>query len=375
MPEDQERRVFRITLEDLQDDAFRKKEPLDRTSVDALYLKRGITPEEAIAIEMALKSSGVTILDTTDQVDLEDQETIGKVAETASDHLLQVARRQPLLTKEEEFRLGSAIQRALSLEPDANGAFPDRIRETAEKARAQLVTRNVRLVVKVAFDSRFRDRLDTDDLVQLGLIGLMRAAEKYDPSWETRFATYAMWWIRQAMGRGIDDHGSTVRIPVHMRQAISLYRRKARGIESASGDQIAAIAESLGWTLDYTAKVATFAEQRTVSIDAPIGGENERTLKDVLPDDTQAPERAVIEKDTAEKVRGLVEALEDERLADIVSRRFGIYGEEQTLQEIGDDYGVTRERIRQLEHKALQILRKRSIAKRLAPAHWNKDAS
>ena len=83
----------------------------------------------------------------------------------------------------------------------------------------------------------------------------------------------------------------------------------------------------------------------------------------------------MIEKDIAEKVRSLVKALEDERLTDIISRRFGIHGEEETLQEIGDDYGVTRERIRQLEAKALSILRKRSIAKRLTPAQWSEDPS
>ena len=375
VPADQERGVFRLTLEDLQDDAFRKKGPLDRTAVDALYLKRGITPEEAIAIEKALVSSGVEILDETGEVDLESQETIDEAAETALDHLLRVARRQPLLTQDEEIRLGSAIQRALSLEPGVDGDLPKRIIGAAEKARAQLVTRNVRLVIKVAFDPRFRGRLDRDDLVQMGLIGLMRAAEKFDPSWETRFSTYAMWWIRQAMGRGIADQGSTVRIPVHMRQAISLYRRKARSVDRASGGQITAIAETLGWTEEYTAKVATFAEQRTISMDAPIGGDDDLTLKDVLADETQAPERTLIEKDIAEKVRSLVKALEDERLTDIISRRFGIHGEEETLQEIGDDYGVTRERIRQLEAKALSILRKRSIAKRLTPAQWSEDPS
>ena len=375
VPADQERRVFRLTLEDLQDDAFRKKGPLDRTAVDALYLKRGITPEEAIAIEKALTSSGVEILDETREVDFESQETIDEIAETALDHLLRVARRQPLLTQDEEIRLGNAIQRALSLEPDADGDLPNRIVETAEKARAQLVTRNVRLVIKVAFDPRFRGRLEKDDLVQMGLIGLMRAAEKFDPSWETRFSTYAMWWIRQAMGRGIADQASTVRIPVHMRQAISLYRRTARSIDRASGSQITAIAERLGWTEEYTAKVATFAEQRTISMDAPMAGDDDLTLKDVLADETQAPERTLIEKDIAEKVRGLISALEDERLTDIISRRFGIHGEEETLQEIGDDYGVTRERVRQLEVKALGILKKRSIAKRLTPAQWSEDAS
>ena len=378
VPEDQESRVFRLTLEDLRDDAFRKKTPLERTAVDALYLKRGISPEEAIAIERALKNVGVTILDESDDFDCDDfgeesQDTGNDTPKTALENLLRTARGQPLLTPDEEKRLGHAIQRALSLDVSADGEFIDRIRENAQKARDKLITRNVRLVVKVAFDARNRNRLDVDDLVQMGLIGLMRAAEKFDPTWETRFSTYAMWWIRQAIGRGIDDQATTIRIPVHMRHAIYRYRRKARDIDRASGDQIAAIAESLGWTEEYTAKVATFAEQRTISMDAPMGKEEEFTLQDVLADEMQAPDSTLIEKDTTEQVRELVEGLGDERLSAIVSRRFGLYGEEETLQQIASDYDVTRERIRQLEGKALRILKKKRIARRLARALWNRN--
>lgn len=365
---DQESRVFRLTLEDLQDDALRRKAPLERSDVDALYLKRGITPEQAIAIEKALTSSGIEILDgeLDASSDTPDVETPG-ISNSALDHLMRQSRKRPLLTHQDEIRLGRTIQRALSIDPNASDDISKRVLEAAEKARAELITCNVRLVAKVAWDRRFRGRLDPDDLVQIGLIGLMRAAEKYDPAWETRFSTYAMWWIRQAMGRGIDDQGTTIRVPVHMRQAIAHYRRTLRQLQGAGvTPQITLIAEKLGWTEEYTAKIATFSEQRTVSLETPIPGSDDLKLKDLLIDKNQVPEQSVFDRDIGAKVRELIDEIDDDRLEDILCRRFGIYGNPQTLEEIGQDYGVTRERIRQLEAKALKILKRRKLTRHLA---------
>lgn len=367
---DERGRVFEQTLEDLQDDAARKKGKLDRLDVDAIYLKRGLSPEEAIAIERALASEGVEIEDGDDEaleLIAEASSSAAAMAPTALDYLVRVSRKNPLLSRDEEIECGDAIRQAEQLPPDADGELAARIRKRGEKAKTTLVTRNVRLVVKVAFDKRYRGRMDADDLVQMGLIGLMKAAEKFDPTWETRFSTYATWWVRQAMSRGLADQGTTVRIPVHMRQSISTYKRTMRALGTENGDRssIEAVAEKLAWTPEYTAKVATFAEQRTVSLEAPIGGEVDLALKDVIADSAPQPEETVIAQDMARRVRSLLDGLEDKRLTDIVYRRFGFHGVEETLQEIGDDYGITRERIRQLEDKAIRKLKFRATKARL----------
>ena len=356
------------TIEDLEDDAIRKKGALYRAAVDTFYLKRGLTPEEAITVEKALFAAGISIVEERTGDDCGDalpKEQIG-LAGSALDYLVRSARRTPFLTRHEEIECAHAIGQAAMVPEGADDPVSERIRTRGEAAKALLVTRNIRLVVKMAFDYRPGGRLDTEDLVQMGLIGLMRAAEKFDPSWETKFSTYASWWIRQAMSRGLADHGTTIRVPVHMRSRISKYRRAVRALENYGAPaDVKAVAEKLGWTDEFAAKVATFAEQRTVSLDAPIGGDEGSTIKDMVADAGPSPEQMVINHDLAESVKDLLSELEDERLVDIVTRRFGLEGDEETLQEIGDDYGLTRERIRQLEERAIRLLRRRAHLARL----------
>ncbi|KCZ51228.1 sigma-70 family RNA polymerase sigma factor [Hyphomonas pacifica] len=369
-PVDERGRMFERTLEDLQDDAVRKKGKLNRLDVDAIYLKRGISPEEAIALERALASEGVEIEDGGNdaaETIAETSSSDAAMAPTALDYLVRISRKNPLLSRDEEIECGDAIRQADQLAPEADDELSARVRKRSEEAKTKLVTRNVRLVVKVAFDKRYRGRMDADDLVQMGLIGLMKAADKFDPTWETRFSTYATWWVRQAMSRGLADQGTTVRVPVHMRQAISTYRRTLRMLVAENGKPPSTdtLAEKLAWTPEYTAKVATFSEQRTISLEAPIGADDDLTLKDVIADSAPQPEETVISEDMARRVRSLLDGLEDKRLADIVCRRFGFNGAEETLQEIGDDYGITRERIRQLEDKAIRKLKLRATKARL----------
>lgn len=355
--------MFERTLEDLEGDATRKKGKLDRWDVDTIYLKREINPEEAVAIERALSSAGVTIEESAEDAwETPPNESASALSPTALGYLMRVSQKNPLLTRDEEIKCGDAIRQATSPHPNIKGALAERIRKRGERAREKLITCNMRLVVKVAFDRRFKGRVDADDLVQIGLIGLMKATEKFDPSWGTRFSTYATWWVQKAISQGCADQSTTVRIPVDMRQSISIYRRTARMLEKENGRQILinAIAEKLAWTRDYTAKIATFAEQRSVSLDAPIGKEEKITLKDTISDSLPNPEERAIERDTARWVRALLNNLEDDRLIDIVRRRFGFLGKDETLQEIGDDYGVTRERIRQLENKAIRKLKFRA---------------
>ena len=363
--------VFEKVLEDLGDDAFRKNGKLDRLQVDELYMRRDITPDQAVAIEKALQTEGVEIIEeSSDSIPLTELEVQGPQS-TALDYIASYARKYQFLDAREEVECGEAIQTALELrnkDSSRNDALAERIFARAQAAKSKLVTRNIRLVLKVAFNSGFRNRSDTEDLVQLGLIGLLRAAEKFDPNWGTRFSTYAVWWIRQAMHRGIADQSSLIRIPVHMQAKIAKYRRARRMLrlkDTYSGKQIRPIAEYLAWTEEYTAKIAELAEQQIISLDAPVNSSGEMKVKDQLSDVGPKPDEVYMQREKVRIVNDVVEQLGDKRLTDIIKKRFGLYGSTETLEKIGDDYGLTRERIRQLEVKALQMLRHPSRSKRL----------
>ena len=349
---------FARTLEDLRDDALRRKGTLERIAVDTLYQKRGVSPEEAVLIDRALAAAGVEIVDAPEEA-VPELEPEGESSGSAFDSMLRRARGQPLLTRAEERDCGVAIQLARTLDPEDREAHAARIRENAGRAKTKLVARNVRLAVHAAYTLGYRDRLELDDLVQLGLIGVMTAAERFDPSWETKFSTYAMWWIRQAMSRGVANDGATVRVPVHMVQAIAGYRRTAarltaRGVGKTSMDR--QVAEIMGWTEEYAAKVATFAERRTISLDDPGADDAGSGLAGLLVDTGPGPEEIAIKEDEAAWARRLVAGLTNERLEEIVSRRFGFDDDEDTLETIGRDHGVSRQRIQQLEAEALRIL-------------------
>lgn len=354
------------TLEDLGDDAYRQNGTLKRSEIDSTYLRRGISPDEAIAIERALIADGVKIIDDTEVTEATFEGIPSPTVGTALDQLMGLARKYPLLSEAEERELGYAIQDSLRLtvsELEAQSLISERTFRRAEQAKTKLVTSNIRLVAKMAFDRRFRFRMDPEDLVQFGLIGLMRACDKYDPDWGTRFSTYAVWWIRQAISRGIANEGSTIRLPVHMRSQISKFRRTRRSLglpmEYRAAD-IPKIAEALGWDKAFAGRIAQLSEQKVISYDVPIGEDGSSTLGDMISDEAPSPEEVAIANDLAEVLGELVNDLGNARLIDIVRRRFGIGGPAETLEQIGEDYGVTRERIRQLESKALKILRRRA---------------
>lgn len=365
--------AFERTLEDLTDDAETTGNVLSRNAVDRLYLRRNIDPDQAIAIEKALRAEGITIAEETLKLDEKSipEAVAGKGFSTALDHLLSVARTYPFLNEDEEAACGEAIQRALQvseLEPEERTEIDERVLVAGEQARFKLIKSNIRLVAKFVFEPRFRNRHDIDDLVQMGLMGLMRASEKFDPDYGCRFSTYASWWIRQGLFRGIATDARTIRVPVHVLDKVSRYRktRHALGLATdTSGKAVRKIAESLGWSDAFTARIAQIAEMRTVSLDASVGTDQDTTLAELVPDSKPGPEEITIANDTSARVRAIIEELNDDRLQDIITRRFGLNGVEETLQSIGESYGITRERIRQLEEKAMKSLKRHAIKKKL----------
>jgi RNA polymerase primary sigma factor len=235
-------------------------------------------------------------------------------------------------------------------------------------AHQRMVLSNVRLVASIAKEYRWRSSLDMADLMQEGLVGLMRAAERFDVSWGTRFSTYASYWIKQALGRAIDDTAHTIRIPVHMMERVKKLRRALGRMRATSTREptVEAIAEALGWDKEETEKALAAHHIATVSIDDE-GDDDTRRAPLVIVDMGPTPEEALEHLELQELLDEVLATL-PEREATIIRRRFGFdneNGAEETLEQIGTDYGVTRERIRQIEAKALRRLRHPARSRRL----------
>ncbi|HLI71015.1 MAG TPA: RNA polymerase sigma factor RpoD [Ktedonobacteraceae bacterium] len=274
--------------------------------------------------------------------------------------------RVPLLSAEEEVRLAQRMERgrAEMLKPPMSRNY--RIVEDGEEAQRRLTEANLRLVVSVA--KKYIGRgMSLLDLIQEGNIGLIRAVEKFDHTKGFKFSTYATWWIRQAITRAIADQARTIRIPVHMVETINRLIRISRRLlqdlgREPTSEEIAAQMEITPEKVREIIKVS----QEPVSLETPIGEEEDSHLGDFIEDHTAlAPADAASHQLLKEQVEDVLDSL-TERERKVLQLRFGLDdGRSRTLEEVGKEFHVTRERIRQIEAKALRKLRHPSRSRKL----------
>ena len=306
----------------------------------------------------ALEMRGVQVAEEETELPLLDEEQIGKLEHELSAEgvalddpvktYLKEIGRVPLLTPEEEIEL--AI----------------RIADNDEKAKKRLAEANLRLVVSIA--KRYVGRgMQFLDLIQEGNLGLIKAVDKFDYTKGFKFSTYATWWIRQAITRAIADQARTIRIPVHMVETINKVKKANSQLLHQNGREPTAdeISEYLEMPVDKVREIMRVA-QEPVSLETPIGEEEDSHLGDFIPDDDAlAPADAASMSLLKEQLADVLKTLTP-REEKVLSLRFGLEdGNPKTLEEVGKEFNVTRERIRQIEAKALRKLRHPSRSKKL----------
>src|SRR2546423_1814888 len=247
----------------------------------------------------------------------------------------------PLLTPEQEIELAAKIKKG------------DR------EARALMIRSNLRLVVKIAHDYSNLG-LPLLDLISEGNIGLMKAVERFDPAKGGKLSTYAAWWIKQSIKRALANQSKTIRLPVHLVDKISKMRRVAMKLQEEFGREPTddELGEELGISASRVGQMRT-AAIRPASLDAPIGDDDSNNFSEVVQDENaDTPYEHLEEKTVTKMLQEMVKTL-DEREATILRYRFGLDGgSEKTLEEVGERFGVTRERLRQIQNIALNKLRR-----------------
>ncbi|MEN8694772.1 MAG: RNA polymerase sigma factor RpoD/SigA [Akkermansiaceae bacterium] len=259
------------------------------------------------------------------------------------------------------------ISKTELLTPAEEVKLAAKIKKGDKKAREQMIKANLRLVVKIAQDySKYG--LPLQDLISEGNIGLMKAVERFDPKKGGKLSTYAAWWIKQGIKRALANQSKTIRLPVHMVDKISKLRRITDVLSEAYGREPTdeELCEETGIPMKKISLLKR-AAMRPTSLDAPVGDDDRSNYAEIIGDEHAVdPFEALSEKNMHRQLDDLMEVL-DERESKIIDARYGISGKTpMTLEEVGREFGITRERIRQLQNIALDKMRK-SLRKREKP--------
>ena len=263
------------------------------------------------------------------------QEEVSKTLDATQLYLSEIGY-SPLLTAEEEVH------------------FARRALKGCEASRKRMIVSNLRLVVKIA--RRYNNRgLALLDLIEEGNLGLIRAVEKFDPERGFRFSTYATWWIRQTIERAIMNQTRTIRLPIHVVKELNVYLRAARELDHEPTAED--IALHLDKPIDEVSKMLRLNE-RISSVDTPIGGENDKALLDILADDNESsPEDELQDSNIKQNIVSWLQEL-NAKQREVLARRFGLMGyEPSTLEDVGAEIGLTRERVRQIQVEGLRRLK------------------
>lgn len=369
-------------LDDLVDDWMRKGGELSYDDVTRMSTKRNLNGHQLADLLEGLSEAGVAVsgLGGSGSAAWDSPEDTlprrsGYVDTDALGAYLREIGKYKLLWAEDEVRLGRLIRAGqeadIALRGDkrqlssARVAILNEASEAGRKAHDDLVCANLRLVVSIARLRKYANSgLDLLDLIQEGNLGLLRAADKFDYSLGYKFSTYATWWIRQSIERGIADRGRLIRLPVHFHEVLVKVLRTKRILAAQEGHEptISELAAALHMSPAVVASVLDWSSP-TVSLDAPVSEDGDTTLGSLLSEEADIdgrgdPADIVISAARRDDISKAVDGALSTREKSVIYRRFGVGGgDEETLETIGEHWGVTRERIRQIQGKAMSKLR------------------
>ena len=348
-----------------------KKDGMIRAAdLNALLEKMTLTPEKIEEVYDRFDAMGIQLvtaeleLDTEDMLDAGDDIDLAGLEEEDLVDPVDLAAEYSLDDPVRMYLKEIGQVKLLSAEEEVELA--KRVAEGDQYAKNKLTEANLRLVVSIA--KKYSGRgLHILDLIQEGNTGLIRAVDKFDWTKGNKFSTYATWWIRQAITRAIADQARTIRVPVHMVEVINKATRCNRKLVQELGREptVEEIAAELGLPVEKIIEANRTAAD-TLSLDTPVGDEEDTSIGSFVEDErTPGPADATSNAMLAEALKEILDTL-TEREADVLRMRFGMYdGRTYTLEEVGQIFGVTRERIRQIENKAIRKLRHPSRAKRI----------
>lgn len=339
----------------------KKNEYLTYNEINAAFEGIEITPEEIEKLYDVLESEKVEIVEDMDK-ELEGIEDM----EVSKEELEDLSIPEGISTDDHVKMYLKEIGRVDLLSAEEETELARRMAEGDEEAKKKLAEANLRLVVSIA--KRYVGRgMMFLDLIQEGNLGLIRAVDKFDYEKGYKFSTYATWWIRQAITRAIADQARTIRIPVHMVETINKLVRVSRQLVQELGREPTPeeLAKGLNMSVEKVREISKIS-QEPVSLETPIGEEEDSHLGDFIPDDdAPAPSEAASYVLLKEQLVDVLQTLTP-REAKVLKLRFGLIdGRQRTLEEVGKEFNVTRERIRQIEAKALRKLRHPSRSKKL----------